>query len=217
MAVRLVYGAQMESNYLAAGDAMAQSVQNGRFWEVSKQINRSFFGGSALSFKRFSHLATIHKPSQPSGSFQSESGAVLVRIDRKTSFSAVAGYLECIPTIGPMFAIVNAMYHTAGMFYSYSKLKNAVQVLNNVERTEHNIRRGEVLDKTNAVFTAALNFTMHQNHMVGSLLALVPLLKPITRLGQGAIFHIKEEVKARAERRTQIAPASETASSSEEV
>lgn len=194
MAVRFDYGAQLEVNFRAAGESLAHSVENGRFWEISKLINRSFFGGGVLSPKRFSHIATIKKPIKPKATYIDDEGqAPLARIGKRASYSAVAGYIECIPSIGPMFAIVNAMFHTAGMFHSYSKLKNAVQELHAED--------GDLTAKTYAVFKASVNFTMHQNHLVGSLLSLVPLLKPITRLGQGIIYHIKKEVKAHAEHR----------------
>lgn len=201
MAIDFTYGIQTRDNYLAAGERVADSVNNGRFWEVSKQINRSFFGGGVLKPKRFNRLASINKPVQPLATHHDvATNSITVNVGKKTSFSAVAGYFECLPSVGPIFAAVNALFHTVGMFYSYSKLKKAVVVLNAVERNEFNIGRGEVSVKTNAVFTAAVKFTMHQNHMVGSMLALVPLLKPITRIAQGTIFHIKEEVKARANR-----------------
>jgi hypothetical protein len=185
--LNITYGFQAEADYFTAGESIAQSVQRGKFWQVSRGINRAFFGGGALKPKRFSTLFSFHKPVAPTCTVLQDEVRV-VEIRKKYSVSKVIGYFEGIPFIDPLIAAVNCVAHAIGMIHSYARLRKAVKALNAVT----NEKIHETAAKTDAVFTAAVKFTIHQNRMVGSLLSLIPLLKPITRLAQGAIFHIKK-------------------------
>nr|MBA2727911.1 hypothetical protein [Parachlamydiaceae bacterium] len=38
--------------------------------------------------------------------------------------------------------------------------------------------------KTKMVFNAAVSYTSHKNQLIGSLLSIIPLVKPIVRIAQ---------------------------------
>ena len=93
--------------------------------------------------------------------------------------------------IGSAIAAINTLYHFFGMLSSYSTLKKAVKYLNATERSDFNVGRGASCVATEKVFAATIDYTVHQNLLVGSLLSLIPLLKPIVRIAQGIIFNVK--------------------------
>ena len=56
MNLNLVYGKQLQSNFLDAGEAIAKDVEQGKFLDISKKLNNSFFGGGVLAPKNFESL-----------------------------------------------------------------------------------------------------------------------------------------------------------------
>jgi hypothetical protein len=101
------------------------------------------------------------------------------------------GFVEGIPIIGSAIAALKTIYHLFGMLSSYSTLKKAVKKLNATERSDYNVGRGASCHYTKKVFEAAIDYTVHQNHLVGSLLSLIPFVKPITRIAQRVIFNVQ--------------------------
>jgi hypothetical protein len=115
-------------------------------------------------------------------------GRVRVQIKKQISTSAIFGYLEAIPMIGSALAIINAIGHLFYMLSSYQALKRAVIELKETERNDFNMGRGACAHFTHKVFDAAVNYTVHRNHLIGSLLSIVPFAKPIVRLAQRAFY-----------------------------
>jgi hypothetical protein len=112
----------------------------------------------------------------------------LVSIDEQTSISAVLGYLEAIPGIGSVLGIINAIGHLIFMLLSYLTLESAVRYLDATERSPDNMKRRASFTYTNSVFDAAVDYTVHRNHLRGSLLSIIPFAKPIARLVQGTSY-----------------------------
>ena len=195
MALNLVYGKQQESNFLDAGEAIAEDVAQGKFFEISKKLNNAFFDGGVFTPKSFASLASINIPKNPTHrSYELELDIddhyhCYITIGKKTSFSAVMGFVEGIPVIGSAIAALKTIYHLFGMLSSYTTLKKAVKELNDTERSDYNIGRGASCHYTKKVFEAAIDYTVHQNHLIGSLMSLIPFVKPITRIAQGVIFN----------------------------
>lgn len=189
MSLNLVYGKQLESNYLDAGDAIVKEMNQGSCFRVSKMINESLFGGGPLAPKEFLQILTIDIPKAPYYHHQIIEDKTFITIEKVISTDAVIGYLEGIPVIGSAIAAINAVGHLFGLLFSYLTLKNAVKAHAKTERNDFNVGRGACLKTTNRVFTAAVAYTNHQNQLVGSLLSLIPFVKPIVRIAQGTIYN----------------------------
>lgn len=205
MSFSLVYGRQSENTFFDSCQAIAKDVENGSPLKISKKINDVFFGGSALAPKSFEALFSSDIPGEPGGTFTDQRNITYITISRQTyrdtPHSAnvgiadgmpVVGILEGIPVIGSAIAAVKALYHLFGMLNSYSKLRSAVKELKSADKNNHTA----YFPKTTRVFKQAVAYTAHQNHLVASLLGLVPLVKPIVRLAQGIIYnHQKDGVR----------------------
>ena len=87
-----------------------------------------------------------------------------------------------------MLAIINAIGHLFYMSSSYQALKEAVVGLKATARTDTNMNRGACIFYTDKVFDAAVDYTVHRNHLIGSLLSIIPFAKPIVRLAQGSLY-----------------------------
>lgn len=191
MSFNLVYGKQQQSNFLDAGEALAVDVGQGKFFDISRKLNNAFFGGGVFAPKSFTSLSSVNIPVNPTYIAHETDGHSYITIGKKISFSAVIGFVEGIPVIGSAIAAIKTIYHLFGMLSSYSTLKKAVKNLNNTERSDFNVGRGASCVATEKVFAAAIDYTVHQNNLIGSLLSLIPLVKPIIRLSQGTIFNFK--------------------------
>jgi len=186
------YGKQFESLFLDAGEMLAKDVNEHRFFEVSKKINDAFFGGGPLVPKSFVHLLSISSPKSPTFIAHEMDGRVFITIRKELFWRKVVGYIEGIPVIGSAVAVINALGHFYSMISSYLKLRKEVKELNEIERTTYNVGRGASCHFTSKVFDAAVVYTVHQNGFIGSLLAIIPLVKPIVRIAQGTLYHCKE-------------------------
>lgn len=191
MSLNLIYGKQLQSNFLDAGEVLAKDVAQGRLFDISKKLNNAFFDGEVFTPKSFTSLASVNIPNNPALTEVELDGQSYITIRKQISFSAVMGFVEGIPVIGSAIAAIKTIYHLFGMLSSYSSLKRAVKNLNETERSDINVGRGASCVATEKVFAAAIDYTVHQNHLVGSLLSLIPLVKPIIRITQGAIFNVK--------------------------
>lgn len=184
----ITYGWCSHASYIDAGEAIAQDVDQGNMSSVVEKINVTFFQGGAFAPKSFSDLASIKMPAHPSYITHEADGRVRVEITKQTSASAVLGYVEAIPVIGSVLAIINAIGHLFYMLSSYQALKRAVVELKATERNDYNMGRGACAHYTHKVFDAAVDYTIHRNYLTGSLLSIVPFAKPIVRLAQGALY-----------------------------
>ncbi len=198
MSYDLSIGGQVEARFLHAGQAIAQDVLEGKFATVRNKLNHSLFSGGHLEPKSFNHLLSIYDPSEEIGTktfpitypdpivgWKKKPGERygIVTIEKKISFSAILGYLEAIPFIGSVLAIINLIGQSIGLAISYKNLQNASRELIESEGNK------DVLEKTMKVFAEALKFTKHRNYLVGSALSLFPFVKPFIRLAQGIRFN----------------------------
>ena len=187
MNFNLVYRQQLLDNYLDAGETIAKASP----CKISQLVNQSFFGGGVLTPKSFKNLASIYIPEEPGMMTTSvNTGISTCKINKKVSYCAIIGYVECLPGIGSPVAVLSIIYNLFGMLSSYFNLKKSVKELDAVDRTPYNVGRGASSHATDKVFKAAVNYTVHQNAVVGSLLAVIPFVKPATRLAQGIIFNL---------------------------
>jgi hypothetical protein len=190
MNLNLVYGKQLESNYLDAGETIAKEVTSGGYFGVSIKINDTFFGGGPLKPKTFAQINSVIIPKSPCY-IENLNGHGYITIRKAVSISAVLGFVEGIPVIGSAIAIIKGLGHLYGMIASYSALKKAIKELNDTERNDFNVGRGASCYYTHKVFEAAIAYTNHQNQLVGSVLSLIPFVKPIVRIAQAAIYHYR--------------------------
>lgn len=176
-----------ESLYLEAGFEIANDVTQGKISQVSKKVNNLFFDGGVFTPKSFASLVSFYVPKAPNQRLNMQ-GHLHIIIRKQRSLNGLVGFAEGIPFIGSAIAALNAIYHLFGLCLSRSKLKKTVKSLNNIERNDYNLGRGAITVGTNKVFTEAINYTVHKNRLIGSLLSLIPFIKPIVRLTQGTIF-----------------------------
>ena len=187
---RLTYGKQLQSIFLDAGEGLVDGFQLLGASSVSRTLNTAFFGGGVLAPKSFTSLFSLNYPVNP---LYIEHGPPShITIGKERSYSVALGLVEAIPVIGTVVAIFNTFYHLYSLYPSYCALKKAVVELKQTERTDYNVDRGACCSKTKAVFEAAVNYTMHRNLLTGSLLGLIPWVKPITLLAQGIIFNLNQ-------------------------
>ncbi|NGX37835.1 MAG: hypothetical protein K1000chlam2_00998 [Chlamydiae bacterium] len=182
------YGKCPEKDYLDAGEEIAEDFDRGDFYKIVQKINNTFFGGGVFASKSFSSLASVKYPHPPAGNSQDIHGFVSVEISSGISWSACLGYIECIPFYGSVLAVINVIGHFLYMIKSGRSLEREVEILNALERSYDNVRRGASLNLTNKVFYEAVRYTVHRNHLIGSLVAVIPFAKPAIRLAQGALY-----------------------------
>lgn len=189
MSLNLVYGKQLQSNFLDAGEDIAKDVEQGKIFDTSKKLNHAFFGGGVFAPKSFAVMLSEDIPKKPCYIERTRDHSYIT-IQLSRSLSAKMGLIEGIPLIGSAIAAIKILYHLFGMLSSYSSLKRAVKHLNETERNDFNVGRGASCVFTSKVFAKAIKYTVHQNHLVGSLLSLIPFVKPIIRITQGVIFNV---------------------------
>jgi hypothetical protein len=152
--------------------------------QVVSFINQHLFEGQVLEQKSFSTLASLYENRE----MRVKTGRITgCEIQKSFSWSALLGYVEAIPGIGTAVAVINALGHALGYYLANQEL----QALGETEDLEGDINNISAPTARNA-FRPAVDCAIHYNHMIGSLLSIVPLLKPLVRLGQGIAHHIVE-------------------------
>lgn len=183
----ITYGWCSHNNYIDAGENIVKDFDQGNMSNIVDKINASFFNGGVFATKSFSALTSVKIPEHPSY-ISNDSNGCRVKITEQTSTSAVLGYVEAIPVIGSILAIINAIGQLYYMLKSYKALQSAVVKLKATERNDFNMNRGACCHFTHNVFSTAVDYTVHRNHLIGSLLSIIPLAKPIVRFAQGALY-----------------------------
>lgn len=176
------YGWCNKNNYVNAVYEIAEYFKRGNTSSIVDKINYAFFEGGVFDPKSFSALTStgmpsglINERSGPSCSIRRE-----VEFTKIESFSAVLGYVEAIPVIGSALAVIGVIGHLFGMWSAHESLDRAVQQLKNDDQSLRD------------VFGAAVDYTVHYNHLMGSLVSIIPFAKPCIRLVQGALYHIQQ-------------------------
>lgn len=182
------YGWNLHDDYIDAGEEIVQDFDDRKISRIVEKINNTFFDGAVFDIKDFSSLLSVHIPRHPWVIMNDERGRC-IEIKKQVSISALLGYIEAIPVIGSALAIINSIGHLFYMLVYYRALKHAIVQLKAIERNEHNMRRGASCHFTGKVFDAAVAYSVHRNHLAGSLLSIVPLAKPIVRFAQGALHN----------------------------
>lgn len=185
----ITYGTCTEANYLQAGDLIVQDIEKEEYGAIVYRINNTFFEGGNFDPKSLSTLASILIPIPPLSTMVMPGGIRNVRIGTQISISAILGYVECIPVIGSVLAVIFALGHLYCMVSSYNALKQAAERFKTIEKSDFNIRRGACTAAMDDVFTAAVAVTVYRNHIIGSALAIIPLLKPAIRIYQWASYN----------------------------
>lgn len=186
------YGVKTQASYLEMGEAIIRDIEEGNSSKVIKKINDTFFAGEVFAKKSFSFLTSIHIPFHPPKEITDLTNLFMgprVEIKKRCSCSAVLGYIEGIPFIGTVIAIFNSIGHFFSMFVAYLKLKHAANSLKATLENDVSQERKESMSRTHSVFDRAVDYTVHRNHLYGSLLAIFPFVKPIVRLAQGLLYH----------------------------
>ncbi|HSW86855.1 MAG TPA: hypothetical protein VLG49_05075 [Rhabdochlamydiaceae bacterium] len=176
MAVPISDRTSSESKYLKE---IVQLVHGNRFFEVTRKINNTFFDGCPLAPKSFASMASMNVPVRPPRDLGNN--VVYVEMKEKISLGGILGFIEGVPLIGSAIAAVHAIGELYCTIIFYLKLDDVVR------HFDYSVEREEKLDK---IFDTAVAATMHQNRLIGSLLGLIPLVKPAVRASQGILFHL---------------------------
>lgn len=176
MAVPINDRTSSESTYLKE---IVQLVHDNKFFEVSRKINDTFFDGCPLAPKSFKSMASMNVPRRPPQNLGNN--VVYIEFREDISLGGILGFIEAAPLIGSAIAAVHALGELYCTIISYLKLDDAVR------HFDYSIERSEKMDK---IFDSAVAATMHQNRLIGSLLGLIPLVKPVVRASQGILFHL---------------------------
>lgn len=182
MVTTLNYGLYSDENFALIAHEIANTIavssHNGAE-HITRIINNNFFGGQALSPKSFGNILSINSPIiwYPIRNY--------VKIDSEPNFFNTIGYIEGIPYLGSFIAILMSFGHLVEMNLARRDLRNAVSSLNYTNPNDESYR-----DKVKAVVENALYYTTEKNALVGSLLAIIPFVKPIVRIGQGISYHL---------------------------
>lgn len=185
MALPIFYGRCTETSYLDAGETLAVEVAKGNYCGVSKKINATFFAGGPLSPKSCKHIMDCSRPDVDLVRIIDKDQNYL-HINAKTRISGLCPVLETIPFLGSAFAAINVIGFFFSMLSAQKNLNKAVRSA--APRTTDNVRVGDCRFSTDKIFKAAISYTVNQNRLYGSLLALVPFLKPIIRTVQGILY-----------------------------
>lgn len=192
--------------YLNLGKAIADDTDRGDVRGVVDKINTAFFGGGALDPKSFSDLLSIQTPGSPTHSWRplstqdtcKELMDSKVKFGSQNSVSGILGYVEvlCSSTLPFILPAIIALGHLVSKDSSYNILKGAVVKLRNEEANQPDGKELSLLmrhytnldERTRAVFIAAIAYTVHRNHLIGSGLTLIGI-KPLVRVIQGIAYH----------------------------
>jgi hypothetical protein len=192
------YGRVVEHQFLLAGQRVLQTYNSSNIFQVAEQINEAFFGGGALAPKSFSHLASVKIPVFSERRYQAQTGGnIYVQIRDELSLSSMLGYMEMIPYIGSAIAVIAALGHLYYMITSYFVFTQAVTHLQNTPFNPDNMHRGFCTRAAKDVLEAATSYTTHQNLLVGSLIAMIPYVKPTVRMMQAGIYYQTEQTAPR--------------------
>lgn len=187
----ITYGKPLLDDYINAGQTIVNDFDQGNMCAIVEKINHSFFHGGPFAPKSFEALTSNEFPKRFSIKDYTTSKPTTV-IDKgkdEISCSGLLAYLEAIPLIGTVLAVINAIGHLFCMLSSYFALKKAVADLKAIERNDTTVHgTGEYGHYTNFVFHEAVNYTFHQNYLYGSLLSIIPFAKPAVRLAQWALY-----------------------------
>jgi len=188
----ITYGKNSHNSYLDAGEDIVKDFDQNQGPRIVDKINQAFFGGGVFAPKSFSALASFSIPESPFLISHDGNDKVTVEIGRRwnhqLSWCVFFGYIESIPFIGSAIAAIGIVGNLYNMYHAHKALERSVVALKATPRTDYNVGRGASCHYTNAVFDAAVAYTVYNNHVKGSLLALIPFAKPLVRFFQAAVY-----------------------------
>ena len=174
------YGNNSGNFFLSACNYIAEPET-----DVVDYINNYFFDGGPVDPKPLSEIVSLYAP-QVNGALAPHKAPKeqTVTIEKSFSYSALLGYVEAIPFLGIVLGVINSLGHALGYYLSKQRLNTAIK-----EQRNDNADGLIALE----TFRAAVQTTIHYNHLIGSMLSIVPFVKPIVRLGQ-VIANERDEV-----------------------
>jgi hypothetical protein len=173
-------------HFLKTGAIIARDTIDSGPEKMSNTLNRALFNGGALAPKSFKQLFSFNDPCSKVLTLLPESYEIVL-VEEKMSFSAFLGYLEAIPFLGTVFALIHLIVRLFFLAASYNSLKS---VSKEMLASEENADSPEKIKK---VFEHAIDYTFHRNYLIGSALSLVPFMKPLTRFIQGMIYYYQSK------------------------
>jgi hypothetical protein len=199
MSCKLIIGNQLESSFLSDVRSLSLNAAYNEKDKISDKLNKALFNGGPSSPKSFGQLLSVENPSgqvvfKKIAHLKANNGTSaitwakdgnshdLVTVEKKASSSAKYALLEGIPVIGSILAIFGAIGHAYSMRKAAARLKEAGTA--HLESNKKPHTKEAELEKAKQVFDAAIDYTSQRNYYKGSLLSLVPFLKPIVRLFQ---------------------------------
>lgn len=121
------------------------------------------------------------------------------RINKGVSIGKIVGFIEAVPVIGSAIAAISLCGHLLGIAADTYLLKKNTKKLNDLkDEKKHGEKMKEVdvpatyqlhIKSAEKVFNARVSYAQHCRRARASALSLVPLLKPLVRIGQ--IMHAK--------------------------
>ncbi|MBA3958469.1 MAG: hypothetical protein H0X51_08795 [Parachlamydiaceae bacterium] len=190
MNTAITYGENSAYSYLKFVETVGKKMESSECGAVSEYVNGAFFR-LPMESKPFSELASLTIPTPP---FKMLLNGIngKIEIGQKTYLRGVVGFAEGIPVIGTAIAIINGLAHWYQMVKERSALEKAIKTFNaSPKNNDYAVDITLRFTSANAVFYHAIAHTVHANQLFGSVLGLVPFVKPIARLAQGILFNYK--------------------------
>jgi hypothetical protein len=165
-----------KDQFTSASLSVAQLVNKNDLKQVSLNLHYDLFKGGSTEPKSLKQMLSI---STPSSTVTLDEYANNDRVGLKQSYSlyGVVSLLEGIPVIGSVIAVLSCLGHLFGMFLCKERLEDASAALS---KNRSNLALAQ------EVHTQAVDFARHDYYLQGSVLAIIPLLKPLLRLTQAA-------------------------------
>lgn len=187
MSFNIQYGCQDKTKIYEIAKAIAEDGKKGSFFEATPdKINNTFFGGGIVSAKPFSDLIAPISLPKCLDKLEESKCTVIKKTLYKTSLLC---YLELIPGIGTLVAIITPFARSYLIESKMNALKKAVRDLNKLPEGTPEI---EKFQKAAKVFNKAVKYTHEINLYWGALIAILPLYKLAIGVTRGCAFHIKK-------------------------
>ena len=170
----------------SAATEVANDVSKGATSSVVDKMNRIFFGGGALDPKHIDFIVSDSMPLFEAKILTNQdlplqkANFKVINVKQNSSFH-LWGYLEAIPVLGSVLGFFALIGHQFKKRSIERSLRLAVKEMDNDGDEKMK------LAAATRVLTLAAQYTQNHNQRIGSLLALVPLVKPIVRIRQVAI------------------------------
>lgn len=186
---KINYGFCSPNSIFLEAENIANDIVNDNVDSVVDKMNRIFFGGGALDPKHVDFVINENRPlfgakilTQKDFPLQ-ESNFKAIDV-KKDQSCYLFGYIEGIPLLGSILAMFALISNQFRKMHVEKNITLAAREIKNLTNT--NDENVKLLTATK-ILTLATQYTQYRNKQIGSLLALIPFIKPLVRAIQIAI------------------------------